>query len=139
MSKRISGRYERTSVAGEEVAAFVPFALPPADPPISISGALTDRLRAAEQALVRLEWAGEMAPSLDWFIYAFVRKEAVVTLVMKLLETTKPTAGRAVELLVASGVLVETTGKKRDRSFAYKAYLDRLRVGTELTDRGRRF
>lgn len=79
MSKRTSGRYERTNVAGEEVAAFIPFALPPAAPPITISGALTERLHAAEQALVRLELAGEMVPSLDWFIYAFVRKEAVVS------------------------------------------------------------
>ena len=51
---------------------------------------------------------------------------------MKLVETTKPTAGRAIELLVAAGVLVETTGKKRDRFFVYRAYLDLLRVGTEL-------
>lgn len=51
---------------------------------------------------------------------------------MKLVETTKPTASRAIELLAAAGVLVETTGKKRDRSFVYRAYLDRLRVGTEL-------
>jgi hypothetical protein len=51
---------------------------------------------------------------------------------MKLVETTKPTAGRAIELLVTAGVLVETTGKKRDRSFVYRGYLDRLRVGTEL-------
>lgn len=35
-------------------------------------------------------------------------------------------------MLVAAGVLVETTGKKRDRSFVYRAYIDRLRVGTEL-------
>jgi len=36
-------------------------------------GALAERVRAAEQSLVRLELAGEMVPSLDWFIYAFVR------------------------------------------------------------------
>jgi Fic family protein len=48
------------------------------------------------------------------------------------LETTKPTAGKAIEQLVAAGVLVESTGKRRDRCFAYRAYLDRLRVGTEL-------
>ena len=35
-------------------------------------------------------------------------------------------------LAVAAGVLVESTGKKRDRSYAYRAYLDRLKVGTEL-------
>jgi hypothetical protein len=51
---------------------------------------------------------------------------------MKMLDTTKPTAGRAVELLVGAGVLVEMTGKRRDRSYAYRAYLDRLKVGTEL-------
>lgn len=51
---------------------------------------------------------------------------------MKLLETTKPTVRRAVELLVEAGVLVEMTGKKRDRWYAYGGYLERLRVGTEL-------
>lgn len=55
-----------------------------------------------------------------------------VASVMKLVETTKPTAGRAIELLVGTGVLAETTGKKRDRSFVHRAYLDQLRVGTEL-------
>jgi Fic family protein len=79
MPQRATGRYERTTVGGEEVAAFVPHALPPADPPIAIDAALAERLRATEQALVRLELAGEMVPSLDWFIYAFVRKEAVLS------------------------------------------------------------
>ena len=79
MMKRTTGRYERTSVGGEEVAAFIPQPLPPAKPPIVIDAALTQRVRVAEQALVRLELAGEMVPSLDWFIYAFVRKEAVLS------------------------------------------------------------
>ncbi len=52
--------------------------------------------------------------------------------VVEALSTTKPTAGRAIEALEAAGVLVETTGKKRDRVYAYRAYLDRLRAGTEL-------
>jgi Fic family protein len=79
MPKRTTGRYERTTVGGEEVAAFVPHGLPPADPAIVVDAALAERLRAAEHALVRLELAGEMVPSLDWFIYAFVRKEAVLS------------------------------------------------------------
>jgi Fic family protein len=78
MPRRTTGRYERTSVGGEEIVAFIPFALPPEDPPIATT-ALAARLRAAEQALIRLELAGEMVPLLDWFIYAFVRKEAVVS------------------------------------------------------------
>ncbi|MGY4367499.1 hypothetical protein ACVW1A_003564 [Bradyrhizobium sp. LB1.3] len=54
---------------------------------------------------------------------------------MTLIETRKPTATRAVETLIAAGFLVETTGKKRDRSFAYQTYVDRLRIGRELEHR----
>jgi Fic family protein len=79
MTKRTTGRYERTTVGGEQVAAFVPHPLPPADPALILDGVLREHLRAAEQALIRLELAGEMVPSLDWFIYAFVRKEAVLS------------------------------------------------------------
>jgi Fic family protein len=79
MSTRSTGRYERTTLAGEEVAAFVPAPLPPADTVLLLDSAFADRLRAAEQALTRLELAGEMVPSLDWFIHAFVRKEAVLS------------------------------------------------------------
>ena len=52
--------------------------------------------------------------------------------VVRELETSKPTAGRALAALVDAGVLEETTGKQRDRSYAYSAYLARLREGTEL-------
>jgi Fic family protein len=79
MKQRKTGTYERTTVSGEEITAFIPAPLPPTRPRLSIEGSLDERLRTAEQALVRLELAGEMVPSLDWFIYAFVRKEAVVS------------------------------------------------------------
>jgi hypothetical protein len=58
-----------------------------------------------------------------------------VATAMTLIETSKPAATRAVETLVAAGILVETTDKKRDRSFAYQTYVDRLRIGTELEHR----
>jgi len=76
---RTTGTYEQTSVAGESINAFIPFPLPPAEPPLKISGRIANRLRTAESALTRLESAGRMIPSLDWFVYAFVRKEAVVS------------------------------------------------------------
>jgi Fic family protein len=79
MPTRTTGRFERTRFGGEEVAAFIPHALPPAEPPLLLSSSLLDRLQVAERALARLELAGEMVPSLDWFLYAFVRKEAVVS------------------------------------------------------------
>lgn len=77
--RRRSGKIEQTTVGGETVRAFIPFPLPPSEPPLVLTEVLQARLRAAEQALVRLELAGQMVPSLDWFIYAFVRKEAVVS------------------------------------------------------------
>jgi Fic family protein len=77
--KRTTGQYECTSVGGEEVAAFVPHPLPPVDPELYLDEDGLDLLRKAEEGLRRLELAAEMAPSLDWFVYGFVRKEAVVS------------------------------------------------------------
>lgn len=51
---------------------------------------------------------------------------------MTRLQASKPTAIRAVETLVDAGILVETTGRKRDRSFAYKAFIDELAHGTTI-------
>jgi Fic family protein len=50
---------------------------------------------------------------------------------VKLLKTTKPTAIKAVSGLVDAGILVETTGRRRDRVYRYEAYLNLLRTGTE--------
>jgi Fic family protein len=76
---RVTGRTVKKTVAGEEVAAFVPYPLPPRDPLLELDAARATLLARAERALARLEIAGEMVPSLDWFIYAFVRKEAVLS------------------------------------------------------------
>jgi Fic family protein len=67
-------------------------------------------------------------------LFELLPRHPVVTVaaVMKLVGTTKPTAGRAIELLEAARVLAETTGKRRDRSYAYGRYLDLLCAGTEL-------
>lgn len=76
---RLTGRYEGSIVGGEAVQAFVPHPLPVTSPPVRIEAALARRLSAAEEALRRLDLAAGMVPSVDWFIYAFVRKEAVVS------------------------------------------------------------
>jgi|GEM_PF-2630958 len=41
-------------------------------------------------------------------------------------------AGEMVNLLVEADILSEVTGKKRDQTFGYSAYLERLRIGTEI-------
>jgi hypothetical protein len=79
MRTRTTGRYESVTTGGEKVDSFVPFDLPPARPALGVDGKLEHRVREAEQALLRLDLASEMVPSLDWFIYAFVRKEAVIS------------------------------------------------------------
>jgi Fic family protein len=76
---RVTGKYETTSVAGEKVRAFVPSPLPPADPPLELSPELLESVRAVDDCVRRLDLAAELVPSIDWFIYGFVRKEAVVT------------------------------------------------------------
>jgi Fic family protein len=76
---RSTGTYSRATAGGEEVAAFVPHPLPPVDPPLSISGEIEAVLGAAGRELALLELAGAMVPSIDWFLYGFVRKEAVVS------------------------------------------------------------
>ncbi len=76
---RATGTYDRKTVGGEEIAAFIPRGLPPADPPLELDPLAHELLQAAMHALSRLELAGKMVPSVEWFIYAFVRKEAVIS------------------------------------------------------------
>ncbi len=79
MAPRVTGRYTSSVAGGQPVEAFVPAPLPPRDPAVALAGKLAERLLEAEQGLVRLELAGEMVPSIDWLLYAFVRKEAVLS------------------------------------------------------------
>ena len=76
---RQTGVYRVTTSHGEAVRAFVPFPLPPADPPLAIEGVASDLHEAALTSLARLAVAGSMVPNTDWFLYGFVRKEAVIT------------------------------------------------------------
>ena len=76
---RVTGRYENTLAGSTVVPAFIPFTLPPRDPALIVGDRIAGRLVLAEQALTRLDVAGAMVPSLDWFLYAFVRKEAVIS------------------------------------------------------------
>lgn len=76
---RITGTYRVSSTAGEAVQAFVPAPLPPADPPLQVGGEIERLYAEAMLGLARLEVAGKMVPSPGWFLYGFVRKEAVIT------------------------------------------------------------
>ena len=76
---RTTGTYSTTDAGGEKVRAFVPHPLPPARPVLRIEGHLARRHAEAVAAIGRLAVAANMVPSPDWFLYGFVRKEAVVS------------------------------------------------------------
>ena len=78
MTGKPTGTYSITAVGGEQVKAFIPGALPPALTKRELAK-LAAPLRRAEAALNRLRLAGEIIPSLDWFVYSFVRKEALLS------------------------------------------------------------
>jgi cell filamentation protein, protein adenylyltransferase len=76
---RETGTYRRTDAGGEEVRAFIPHPLPPASPPLDLDDHQRSLLAEAMGSLGRLAVAGTMVPSPDWFLYGFVRKEAVIS------------------------------------------------------------
>ena len=76
---RITGTYRTTTVGGEAVRAFIPYPLPPKRPPLRIEGQLAELHADAVASLGNLAVAGAMVPSAGWFLYGFVRKEAVVS------------------------------------------------------------
>jgi len=76
---RQTGTYRISTTTGGSVNAFVPHPLPPADPPLDLSGALGAKCYDCLMALARLGVAAHLVPSENWFIYGFVRKEAVLT------------------------------------------------------------
>lgn len=101
---RSTGVYERETSTGEEVQAFVPHGLPPKNPALEVSDSTRDLLARATSSLARLDVAGEMVPSLDWFVYAFVRKEATVS---SQIEGTQATL---VDLLTFEAEITELQG-----------------------------
>ncbi|MGI6303529.1 MAG: Fic family protein [Verrucomicrobiota bacterium] len=76
--KRISGTYHITNWGDEEVSAFIPSPLPP-NPPLSLDAETRTALSEAMAALGKLAVAADMVPNADWFLYGFVRKEALIT------------------------------------------------------------
>ncbi len=76
---RKTGTYRTTTVGGEKVRAFIPHPLPPSHPGLDLDEALTGLHADAVAAISRLNVAGAMVPSHDWFLYGFVRKEAVIS------------------------------------------------------------
>jgi len=78
MQRDDAGRYEVTSAAGESVRAFVPAPLPP-DPPVLLEGALQALHERALLACGRLDGVSALLPDQALFLYAYVRREALLS------------------------------------------------------------
>ncbi|MCA9274610.1 MAG: Fic family protein [Phycisphaerales bacterium] len=76
---RRTGTYREIHAAGHIAQAFIPEPLPPSDPDLSLTPELQQLHAEARSAIEQLKIAGSMVPSIDWFLYGFVRKEAVTT------------------------------------------------------------
>jgi Fic family protein len=78
VKRGMSGTNTITSVGGERVEAFVPRRLPP-EPPLVVDGRLQTLLESATLAIGRLDGVSTLLPDKALFLYAFVRKEALVS------------------------------------------------------------
>jgi Fic family protein len=138
MRRQATGHYEETSTAGETVRAFLPAPLPP-EPPVALD---VPRQALNERALLacgRLDGVSSLLPDPELFLYAYVRREALLssqrplTSINQLKELSGlsfPTAGKAIEALVELGIAREITGGRRNRLFVYDAYLRILSEGS---------
>ena len=78
MRRSLQGRYVKVATAGEAFRAFVPAPLPP-KPPIDWTPALRKRFDEALVAVGKLDALTDLLPNAALLLYAFVRKEAVLS------------------------------------------------------------
>ena len=78
MQRGETGKYQVRNYGDEMVHAFIPAPLPP-NPPLSMDGDLQQLLERALIALGRLDSVTVLLPQPALFIYAYVRKEAVLS------------------------------------------------------------
>ena len=78
MQRGLQGYFIVDAKSGEEVRAFIPHPLPP-NPPIMESPELRSKIDAAMTALGRLDSISMLLPDTSLFVYAYVRKEALLS------------------------------------------------------------
>ncbi len=133
MQRGGTGRYEVAVAGGESVRAFVPAALPPV-PPIVLEGGLGRLLEQAMLAVGRLDSASALLRDADLFLYAYVRKEAVVS---SQIEGTQSSLSDLLlfEIDGAPGVPFEDVVESSNYVAAMEHGLGRLREGFPLSNR----
>lgn len=133
MRRGLTGRYEVTAADGEQVRAFVPQPLPP-DPPLELSHKRQRLLERATLALGRLDSVTLLLPDPDVFLYAYVRREAVLS---SQIEGTQSSLAQLLlfELEEAPGVPFDDVVEVSNYVAAFNHGLERLRGGFPLSNR----
>jgi Fic family protein len=128
-----TGTYTATAVAGETVRAFVPAPLPPT-PAIELTGARQRLLERALLACGRLDAITALLPEPDLFLYAYVRREAVLS---SQIEGTQSSLSDLLmfELDQAPGVPFDDVTEVSNYVAALEHGLARLREGFPLCNR----
>jgi Fic family protein len=124
------GSYVTTSVVGETVKAYIPVPLPP-NPPVDLRQ-LHGRLDRADRAVGRLDGLSSLIPDTNLLLYAYVRKEAVLS------SQIEGTQSSLSELLLfendaAPGVPVDDVEEVSNYVAAMQHGLRRLRKGFPLS------
>jgi Fic family protein len=133
MRRGTTGRNEVTVTGEERVEAFVPHPLPP-EPPLVFDGPLHQALELALLALGRLDGVSTLLPDTSLFLYAYVRKEAVLS---SQIEGTQSSLSDLLlfELDDALGVPFDDVVEVSNYVAALDHGLARLREGFPLSNR----
>src|SRR5882672_4921274 len=133
MQRGSTGCYEITSVVGERVRAFIPQALPP-DPPMALANARQRLLERATLALGRLDSITLLLPDPQLFLYAYIRREAVLS---SQIEGTQSSLSDLLlfELEEAPGVPFDDVVEVSNYVAALEHGMARLRGGFPLSNR----
>lgn len=128
-----SGRYEVSTTAGEAVRAFVPNPLQP-PPVIDLAGSRQRLLEQAVLACGRLDGISALLPDPDLFLYAYVRREAVLS---SQIEGTQSSLSDLLlfEIEEAPGVPIDDVVEVSNYVSALEHGLSRLNEGFPLSNR----
>lgn len=133
MKRTTTGTFSISTVGGVAIRAFVPSPLPPVPPP-ELGGPLHRSLESAVLALGRLDGVSALLPDRALFLYAYIRKEAVLS---SQIEGTRSTLSDLLlfELDEVPGVPLDDVIEVSNYVSALDHGLARLRDGMPLSNR----
>lgn len=128
-----SGRFDVTTTGGEAVRAFIPHPLPPKPAP-DLAGPRQHTLEKALLACGRLDGVSALLPDPDLFLYAYIRREAVLS---SQIEGTQSSLSDLLlfEMDDAAGALIDDVIEVSNYVAALEHGMARLATGFPLSNR----